>query len=261
MNTLIRMTAALVLAAFSMAAVAAESVPVREFYACNLKPGKTIADVMKLRDAIQEIVEKANDEDLSNMVTFLWTPVKTDGELDFLWFDMHADMNAMARAGAAFDAAGGPEAINEASAALAINEASAALADCRSGMVTHETIAQGSEPFTGDGPALVHSFACTFRPGKTADDARAAVKNWQKVIADLGGYDNYSGYMQFPVISSSSADLYYFDVHQNLQDLAARFTAYGASKAGQDADRRFNEVHRCTSSLWNGQVIAGNPPQ
>ena len=252
MNTLFRITA-VVLAAFSMAAVAAESVPVREFYACNLQPGKTMDDVMAIRDALQEVVEEAGDEDLSNMVSFLWTPVKTNGDIDFLWFDMHADMNAMARAEAAFQAAGGPD---------AIGQMAAETADCGAGIVTHETIAQGSVPFAADdGPALVQSFVCTLRPGKTLDDARGAVKNWQKVIADLGGYDNYAAYLQTPVISSSEADLYYFEVHQNLQDLAARFTAYGGSKAGQDADRRFNTVHRCNAALWNGQVIMGTPPQ
>jgi NifU-like protein involved in Fe-S cluster formation len=248
------MTAALVLAAFSMAAVAAESVPVREFYACNLQPGKTMDDVMAIRDALEEVIEEAGDEDLSNRVSFLWTPVKTNGEIDFLWFDMHADMNAMARADAAFEAAGGPD---------VIGQMAAETVDCGSGIVTHETIAQGSVPFAanGEGPALVQSFVCTLHPGKTLDDARGAVKNWQKVIADLGGYDNYAAYLQTPVISSSSADLYYFEVHQNLQDLARRFTAYGNSKAGQDADRRFNSVHRCNAALWAGEVIIGEPPQ
>ena len=87
----------------SFAANAADTGPVREFYACNFQDGKGMDDLMAIRDVIAQEIENSNDADLSNQISILWTPVKTNGQIDFLWFDMHASLNAMGRAARAFE--------------------------------------------------------------------------------------------------------------------------------------------------------------
>ncbi len=234
---------------WSFAANAADTGPVREFYACNFQDGKGMDDLMAIRDVIVEQIEKANNEDLSNQVSLLWTPVKTNGELDFLWFDMHENLNAMGRAASAFESSGG---------AAAIDALAAKTVQCAAGIVTHEAIYQGDEPIGGPGPVLVESYRCELHPGKTVVDAREAVDYWRGVIDDLDGYDSFAAWMQTPVVSQSSADLYYFVVHADMAEYAARTSTYRASKGGMEADSRFNAVHRCESALWTGEVVVGS---
>ncbi len=247
MNHLAKLVAAAALI-WTFAASAAESGPVREYYACNLLPGKTMNDVMAIRDALVKEIEKTGNADLSNRVSLLWTPLKTNGDLDFLWFDMHASIEAMGRAEQAFDASGGSARIN----AMAAN-----VVDCASGIVTHDEIYQGSGEM-GQGPVVVESYRCMLHPGQTLADAQAAVASWQGVIRSLSGFDTFAGYMQTPVISQSPADLFYFLVHPNIADFATRLATYRASPGGMEADRQFASVHRCESALWSGEVVAGS---
>ena len=234
---------------WSFAASAADTGQVREFYACNFQDGKGIDDLMAIRDVIAEQIEKADNADLSNQVSLLWTPVKTNGQLDFLWFDMHENLNAMGRAASAFESSGG---------AAAVDALAAETVQCAAGIVTHEAIYQGDEPVGGPGPVLVESYRCELHPGKTVADAREAVDYWRGVIDDLDGYDSFAAYMQTPVVSQSSADLYYFVVHADIAEYAARTSTYRTSKGGMEADSRFNAVHRCESGLWNGEVVVGS---
>lgn len=234
---------------WSFAANAADTGPVREFYACNFQDGKGMDDLMAIRDVIAEAVENSDDADLSNQVSILWTPVKTNGELDFLWFDMHASLNAMARAAKAFES-------SDASARVA--ELAAETVQCAAGIVTHDTIYQGSELPSAEGSVLVESYRCELHPGKTVADAQRVVESWRGVIDDLDGFDSFVGYMQTPLVAQSSADLYYFLVHADLAEYAARTSTYRASKGGAEVDSRFNEVHRCEAALWTGQVVVGS---
>lgn len=231
----------------SFNAIAAETGPVREFYACNYKDGKGYDDLMSVRDFYVGEIAKIGSADLGNMVSFLWTPYKAATDWDFLWFDMHENMNAMGRAADAFD--------NSASAAP-VAARFEEVSECPSaGIVTHEQIHEATEDFGGEGPVIVESFACTFHPGKGVADARAVVELWQKTIDDLGIYESYSAFMQIPVVSGTGMDLYYFGVHTNMTDYAARTSAYRTSAAGMDTDGRFDEVHRCNSALWQGRII------
>ena len=233
----------------SFTANAADTGAVREFYACNFQDGKGMDDLMTIRDVIAKEVENSNDADLSNQVSFLWTPVKTNGQRDFVWFDMHASLNAMGRAAKAFES-------SEAGAKVA--ELAAETVQCAAGIVTHDTIYQGSELPSGEGPVLVESYRCELHPGKTVADAQRVVESWRGVIDDLNGFDNFVGYMQTPVVSQLSADLYYFLVHSDLAQYAAHTSTYRTSKGGMEVDSRFNEVHRCESSLWAGEVVVGS---
>jgi len=206
-------------------------------------------DLMAIRDVIEKEVENSDDADLSNQVSFLWTPVKTNGEIDFLWFDMHASLNAMGRASMAFESS---------DAGATVGELAAETVQCATGIVTHDTIYQGSELPGGEGPVLVESYRCELRPGKTVADAQQVVESWRGVIDSLSGYDSFVGYMQTPVVSQSSADLYYFLVHADIAEYAARTSTYRTSETGAEVDARFNDVHRCESALWNGQVVVGS---
>ena len=232
---------------WAFGASAAETGPVREYYACNFKDGKGVDDLLAARDRLVEEIAKIGSADLSNQVSFLWTPIKGSTGYDFIWFDMAENMNAMGRAFDAFGNSGAP---------AVMDPIFQSLSECSStGIVTHDQIFEATEDFGGEGPIVVESFACNFHPGKGVADARAAVETWQKAVEGLGIYQSYSAFMQTPVISGTGRDLYYFAVHANMTDYAARTSAYRSSKAGMAADAGFDDVQRCDSSLWNGQII------
>ena len=228
---------------------AAETGLVREFYACHFKEGKGMADLEGARDVLLEQFGKMGSTDLDDMISFVWTPFMGGAQIDFLWFNMNQNLNAWGRA---TDAYNGSE--HSAAAQAAFDE----MSECvNSGVAMAEVIYDGGELQASaiaqaGGAAFIEAFNCTLRPGKTVADARAAVENWQGVIKDLGMYDSYLAYMMTPLVASGTTDVFYFAAHPDATSYAARQTAYLTSDAGAAADARFNEVHRCTASLWHG---------
>jgi hypothetical protein len=226
---------------------AAETGPVREFYACTFNEGKGMADLESFRDFLVEQIDKIGSPDVSAGVSFVWTPYKTNPGPDFLWFDMSANLNALGRAADAFNSS--PE------GAPAVQARIDEVASCgAAGIVYHDQIYDGGEDIgpPESGAALLEFFSCQLNPGKTLADARAAVDVWRGVLDGLGIYKSYDAYMWTPLIATTEYDLSYFAVHNNMTDYAARQTAYVTSDAGRNADAGFGEVHRCDSALWWG---------
>ncbi len=228
---------------------AAETGLVREFYACNFKEGKGMADLEGARDVLLEQVGKMGSKDLDDMISFVWTPFMGGADIDFLWFNMNANLNAWGRA---------TDVANDSEHSAAVQAAFDEMSECvNSGVAMADVIYDGggmnaSAITSSSGAAFVEAFNCSLRPGKTVADARAAVENWQTVIKDLGIYDSYIAYMMTPLIASGTTDVFYFAAHPDATSYAARQTAYLTSDAGVAADAGFNEVHRCTASLWFG---------
>ena len=234
----------------SCGTIAAETGPMREFYACTFNEGKGMADLESVRDFVVEQIDKIGSPALSAMVSFVWTPYKTNTQADFLWFNMNENLNALGRAADAF---------NNSEEGAAAQARFGKVANCAAaGIVYHDQIYDGSEEISvpEGGAALLETFTCKLNPGKTLDDARAAVNVWRGVLDGLGMHTSYDAYMQTPLVASTPYDLLYFAVHNNMTDYAARQTAYVTSDAdadaGAEADRGFAEVHHCDSAMWWG---------
>jgi len=228
---------------------AAETSPVREFYVCNFNEGKGILDLMSARDVLVGQIEKIGSEDLSAMASFVWMPYMSNTAADFMWWNMNANLNAWGRAADAF---------NNSDEGAAAGQAFGEVAQCvGAGLVAHDEIYDGGEEISvpEGGSALLETFACELRDGKTLADAREAVEYWQGVIKGLGTHTSYRAYMHTPLVNESPYDLFYFAVHNNATDYAARQTAYLTSKGGAEAGRRFGEVQRCAAGLYWGSPI------
>ena len=236
-------------AMLSGAATGAETGPVREFYVCNFNEGKGLADLMSVRDFLVKQIDQIGSEDLSAMESFVWVPYMSSTAADYMWFNMSENLNAWGRAVDAF---------NNSDEGAAVGQRSSEVSHCvGAGLVTHEQIYDGGEAINPPegASALLETFACELEDGKTLADARAAVEYWQGVIKGLGTHTSYVAYMQTPLVNESPYDLFYFAVHNNATDYAARQTAVLTSKDGAEANRRFAEVQRCAAGLYWGTPI------
>lgn len=230
----------------SCTANAAETGPVREFYACTFNEGKGMSDLESARDFLVEQIDKIGSPDLSAGVSFVWTPYKANTQADFLWFDMSANLSALGRAADAY---------NNSEEGKAAEARFGEISNCgAAGIVNHEQIYDGGEDISPpeDGAALLEFFSCKLNPGKTLADARAAVDVWHAAIEGLGTHTSYDAYMWTPLVATTDYDLSYFAVHNNMTDYTARQTAYITSDAGAKADAGFGEVHHCDAALWWG---------
>jgi hypothetical protein len=237
--------AAMLVATFG--AHAAETGLMREVYACNFLAGKGMADLDAARDFLVAQTKKMGSKDVGKSTTFLWTPFKTSTDWDFLWFNMHENLNALGR---------DQDAYNNSPEGEAIGAKFGEIVECAAGIFAHEQIYDGGQDQDTDSrPVILESFACTLNAGKSMSDVRDAVAFWKKQVDALGIYKGaYDAYMQTPLIASAARDVYFFGVHPSMTEYAKRTTAYATSEGGMAADQRFDAVQSCSSSLWFGQV-------
>ena len=222
---------------------AAETGEIREFFACNYLEGKDIDDLMSARDFL---VEQFDELGVDYGNTILWTPYKTNNELDFLWFNNYANLNQYGSQSEIFD-----DSLQGQHALQRFNN----IVLCTSGLVTQEQIYDGGSPPVTSPSAMVFSAACTLRPGKTMADVTPAVNHYVQVLDDLGTHSAYVAYMQTPIISSAGRDVYFYGVYDSIAAYAARNTELLTSEGGVAVGAHFNEVLACETALWNGEII------
>ena len=113
---------------------------IREAFVCNYRDGKGLEDVLAARDYYVEQFGKA---DLETPQAFVWTPWKSYGDIDLLWFNVHEDFATFARRS---DAGAGTDAV------AAIMARFNKVADCQSGLLSREVVFDGGKfdiPNTG----------------------------------------------------------------------------------------------------------------
>ena len=225
-------------------ATSAETETVRQVFACNLKDGADMDDIMAARDVLVDVTNSI--EGVDNVPAFIWTPFKGNFTWDMLWFDNFENLNAW---GAAVDT------MAAAPAASRIDAAFAPLVDCDSNLSLRETIYEGGEPMQGNGQALIASSACRLTPGKNINDVRAVLDTVRSTLDELGTHKSFIGYMGVPLTNSSDMDLYFYGVHPDASTYSSRYTAIQTSSAGQAMGAEFNEVLNCQNSLWWGQAV------
>lgn len=220
----------------------AQGTMIREFFACNYLEGKDLDDLMAARDYA---VERMGDD--WNATTFLWTPVMTDNELDFLWFNQYDSMEDW---GNDMQGLWNTPRYND------IIGRFNSMSSCVSGIVTHNPMYQGGsfQP-ASDGNPVVVSFACSLRDGGTMQEVNSAVQHYQRVMNQLGTHSNFNSFMQTPVISSSGRDVYFFGVYPSFQAYARGTATLTNSTDYASVSAHFQSQLQCATSLWEGRVI------
>ena len=220
---------------------------VREFFACNFTNDANMDDLMEARDYMLEHLEMGG---IDPATAFLWTPLKTNNEVDFLWFNQYESLNAF---GAEQD-----DYLTNVHGQMVQNRFDG-INECVSGIVTHQPLYTGGEFNPGDQSVIVNSSACQLKEGKSMAQVTDVIGSFTDMIEDLGSHDKSNGFMQTPLISSSGMDVYFFTVFGNLADWSAAESAMGAAPQAQAIGAAFNDLVSCNTSLWQAQVIVQAP--
>jgi hypothetical protein len=226
----------------SFAARAAETQTVREVFVCSYVNGAGMTELLAARDALIELNTQLGLED---QLAFVWTPYKANVDFDLLWFANHENLNAFGKVADAYNSAEGTAALE-----AAFDD----VVDCYSALYFQEQIYDGGELEITQ-PPILESFRCTFNAGKGLADLPDAIAYWKQTLDDLGTHKSYAAYMNTPFIANTPVDVGFFAVHPNVQAFAQTATAYQNSDGGAEADRRFDEIQNCETSLWNGQRV------
>jgi hypothetical protein len=231
------------------AATAAETPPAVQIFACNFLDGKDVADLDEATDFFKAQIAKIGSADLTAYEAFVWEPYVGRTDYDFLWFGAHANLNTLVRAQAALD---------DSAEGQAANTKFDAIVKCDSAIAFSEVIYDGEGEPVSDGQALLESYVCQLRQGKTLDDARAVVKDWSALMETLPSTGSLTALMRHPFIANTPIDLSYVLVHDDLTQFGQRTTDY-QNAGGDKLDARFDEVHNCESSLWTGRRVVTAP--
>ncbi len=226
----------------SVGAQAQGSGMVREVFACNFLEGSDMDDLTAATDYMLEHLEMGG---LPTVTTFVWTPLKSNNEYDFLWFNQFESLQQF---GTLFD-----QYMNDPHGQM-IEARFNTIVECSSGLVSHTQIYDGGS-LTVNPPAFIAASACRLKAGHSLDEVAAVVGRFTDLIADLGSHSASTGFMQIPLVSSAGMDVYFYAV---FDDAAAWGAADGAVQAAPQAaaiGADFNNLVRCNTSLWQGQNI------
>lgn len=235
---------AMTLIAGSIQAQSEETGVVANIFACNFNEGKTTADSKSARDFFVDVIAEIGSPELSAMISFLWWPHTGSFEVDALWFDYHANLNAYGKATDAYwesDYVAGTEALF------------ANVSTCSSSLHFQRQVYTGGELEVSI-PAAIQAYRCSFNPGRDMEDVEEALEDWSEVNRGLGNTE-MDAYMFAPIVNSSPYDVAYFNVFANWSDYSAVMTRYLTSEVGQEMDARWLDIHSCENSLWNGERI------
>lgn len=226
---------------FGYSSAQAQSGLIREYYACNYLEGKDIDDLMAARDYM---LERIGDE--YEGATFLWTPIKTNNDFDFLWFNQFENLNQWGT---------GLQSLWNTPRYLDVLGRFEAMSNCVSGMVNHVSTFEGGSFQVQGGPAVVVSYACTLKDGADLAGVNQALQHFKQVVGQMGTHSNFNAFMQTPFVSSSGRDVFYFGVYPDLEAYAAGTTALQNSSDYAEVTAHFARLQRCDISLWEGRPI------
>jgi spermidine/putrescine-binding protein len=246
----------IVAACFAWSAQAAETGAVTEAFACNLKPGKTMADFDKATDFWSTQMDKIPSGDEQFVV--LLTPLRASTPVDVFWLGTDANLNAWAKGEAAYEASA------EGRAAEANFDK---VITCDSGLWFTQSLHEGLPmPKPGD-TSIVEAYQCTLNQGKTMANVEHAHAMWAAYVESQQASDpevgKFSAYVMVPWLDSVPFDLGYLVVDDNLQDFGKLNTAAMTTGAGRAVQAAFDEAMSCDGGLYTGKVVRvpATPPQ
>lgn len=214
---------------------------IREYYVCNYLAGKDLGSLMAARDAAVEVMGEQIEA-----TSFLWTPIKTNGESDFVWFNQWENLNAWGNWNQNYYR---DRTYNE------LMENFTDMSKCGSGIMHHVPIWQGGEFQVTTGPATVVAYTCNFLPGGTMAEVNAAAGHLSQVLMSLGNHQNFNVFMHVPLVNNTGRDVFIFGVYPSISEYAQGVSILQNSSEYAAVVAHFQSQVRCDTSLWDGQMV------
>lgn len=238
----------LIITLMASTAYAAEPPALVEAFACNLKPGKTFADLDK---ATAYFNGQADAAGLETYFAATLVPMRANIPYDVIWIGAYPNLTTFANE---------ETALTESGATARINAQFDEVVACESGLhfsnQLHNTLPQ--EP--DDNEVAVQLFGCNFNDGKGPDDLAAAHKAFLTAAQSLPNGGSFQTVQWLPYLANAPFDVAYLSVYDDLKAMAAADSAYYGSKEGAAADAEWAKVIKCKSGLYVGTRVRQPAP-
>jgi hypothetical protein len=226
--------------------------PIVEVFGCGLNEGKTMADFDHAATAWANQADRLPAN--ASYFAAVLKPYRGATDYDVVWIGSNPNMADWAKAGAA-----GMASADEQAALAGINAA----VTCKSALFAETAMYEGLKDEPGDLDAVIESYVCSLKPGKTEKDIDAFDAAYIAASKALK-LSTYSTYRWSPLYDRGTVQVAYLTVNDDLDAFAKGFDAWRGSKEGQAADAAAAAALSCDSTLWFGHVlhqpkVAANP--
>jgi hypothetical protein len=231
--------------------VQAETPTIAELFGCNLREGKTLADLDPVFANFASAVPKVGSRALSAIGSNVWLPYRGNSEFDFVISNFNMTLAQWGEASLAYDAS--PE-------GQAADAMLAAVAECpASGLTIQDELFVSKQALAQDDELFVESYRCKLSEGKTMADVDAALAVWKTGYA-RAATGATAVYRRVPLMAGEY-DLFYVAAYDDVGAYARTTDAVLADTASNGAAQAaLGAVHRCTGNLWKVRSII-RPPQ
>jgi len=223
--------------------VFAGDMPLIEVFGCKLNEGRTMVDFGIAAEAWRAQIDKVPAA--ASYFVALLTPLRGDTPNDVVWIGSNPSVADWAKSEAAQNASA------DMVAALA---GIAANVSCESALYLETPMYDGLKDKPGDRDAVIETYGCNLKPGKTMKDADADDAAFLAAAKALKP-TTYSSYRWTPFYGKATYDVVYLGVNDDLASFAALTETWNASKEGKAANAVDAATFSCDSALWNGHVL------
>jgi hypothetical protein len=232
---------------------AAEAPPppgITEVFLCNYNDGKDADDLRSARDYYVKQAAKAKLTPRFSVAMHLF---KGSVPADFLWVTFHESLNTF---GADADAGLAAAELTSANARFDT------VANCEANVATMRPVFQSPAVLNGrPDPTFASTSACNARGPMNAGDRQDLLEHINDVLGGMDSFKTAFSFAMQPMTSTAtSADVYFFNIHDSAAGWANRMSELSGSAEGQSLRRHFEAVLECSTSLWRTERMVGERP-
>ena len=214
-----------------------------ETFGCKLKEGRSMADFNSAVEAWRAQIDKLPAG--RNYFAALLTPAAGYTPYDLVWIGSIPSVSEWAKFGAAGDAS--PD-------YLAALSKIGTNATCENALYLETPLFEGLANKPGDNDAIIETYGCNLKPGKTQKDADAFDAAYVAASKAIKA-TSYSTYRWAPFFGKATYQSVYLTVDDDLVSFAAATDALNASKEGKASNAAAAATFTCDSALWSGRVL------
>jgi hypothetical protein len=232
---------------FAWAADAPPQPMIAETWACSYRDGKSVDDVLKVRDFMVSQADKAG---LILPPSFLWTLTEGDAHIDYVWFNVHLDSGVFDTSADTWEASGiGPAVLNRLSS----------VADCVAATSTAQMIFPLGNPGRSvpDGPVFIAAESCSYIDAASQKNLKDLLTHMHDVMKGMG--DNAPAFSTALVpFTSGEPDVILYSGYENAAGWSSYVRELRNSEAGERLRNHKGRVLDCGGpTLWSSQQLVG----
>ena len=238
-----------ILGASAWAADAPPPPRIAETWTCSYKDGKDVGDVLEARDFM---VSQANKAGLTLPPSYLWSLIKGDASINYVWFNVHQNLGAFSASVDAWQASGiGP----------AVRERFSSVSDCVAGISEVQSNFLRGEPDsdTSDGPSFIAASSCSYINGASQESLADLAAHMHDVMKGMGNSAPAFSTVLAPFITLralGSPDVFLYSGFENAAGWGNYVSELSNTEAGQHLRNHMGQVLKCGGlTLWSGQLV------